>query len=83
MIISIGTVKAKLGTTALHLYMLNPLAVIFQQFRHAMVTHQTISAGQALGSWAGLLAPLAIVSAIFLVGFGVFDRSAARIAENL
>jgi ABC-2 type transport system permease protein len=82
-IISIGTVKAKLGTTALHLYMLNPLAVIFQQFRHAMVTHQTVSAGQALGSWAGLLAPLAIVTAIFVVGFGVFDRSAARIAENL
>ena len=40
-IISIQTVKAKLGTTGLHLYMLNPLAVIFQQFRHAMVTHAT------------------------------------------
>ncbi len=35
-----------------HLYMLNPLVTVFQQFRHAMVTHGTISAGQALGSWA-------------------------------
>ncbi len=63
--------------------MLNPLAVIFQQFRHAMVTHETISAGQALGSWTALLEPLAIVLVIFAVGFAVFDRSAARIAENL
>jgi ABC-2 type transport system permease protein len=82
-IISIQTVKEKLGTTALHLYMLNPLAVIFQQFRHSMVTHATPSAGQALGSWTALLEPMAIVLAIFAVGFAVFDRSAARIAENL
>jgi ABC-2 type transport system permease protein len=82
-IISIDTVRAKLSHTLLHLYMLNPLAVIFQQFRHAIVTHSTISAGQALGSWAALLEPLAIVVAIFVVGFAVFNRAAARIAENL
>jgi ABC-2 type transport system permease protein len=82
-IISIQTVKKDFGTTGLHLYMLNPLAVIFQQFRHSMVTHATPSAGQALGSWAALLEPLAIVLAIFAVGFAVFNRSAARIAENL
>ncbi len=82
-IISIDTVKEKLSPTLFHLYMLNPLAVIFQQFRHAMVTHDTISAGQALGSWAALLEPLAIVLGIFIVGFAVFDRSAAKIAENL
>jgi ABC-2 type transport system permease protein len=88
-IISIETVrthlegKTVLGISLLHIYMLNPLAVIFQQFRHAMVTHETISAGQALGSWTALLEPLAIVLIIFAVGFAVFDRSAARIAENL
>jgi ABC-2 type transport system permease protein len=63
--------------------MLNPLAVVFQQFRHAMITHETISAGQALGSWAALLAPLAIVAAIFVMGFWVFNRSAPLVAENL
>jgi ABC-2 type transport system permease protein len=88
-IISVETVKAKLmaksllGMNLFHLYMLNPLAVIFQQFRHAMVTHATPSAGQALGSWAALLEPLAIVATIFIVGFAVFSRAAARIAENL
>jgi ABC-2 type transport system permease protein len=82
-IISIQTVKEHFGTTGVHLYMLNPLAVIFQQFRHSMVTHATPSAGQALGSWAALLEPMAIVLVIFVVGFAVFNRSAARIAENL
>jgi ABC-2 type transport system permease protein len=82
-IISIQTVKAKLSTTLLHLYMLNPLAVIFQQFRHAMITHATPAAGQVLGSWSALGGALAIVVAIFIAGFLVFNRAAARIAENL
>jgi ABC-2 type transport system permease protein len=82
-IISIETVRTKLSTTLLHLYMLNPLAVIFQQFRHAMVTHNTLSAGEALGSWAALLEPFVIVVALFVIGFGVFNRAAEKIAENL
>jgi ABC-2 type transport system permease protein len=82
-IISIITVKAKLSTTMLHVYMLNPLAVIFQQFRHAIVTHATPSAGAVLGGWAALLEPLVIVVAIFVVGFAVFRGAAAKIAENL
>lgn len=82
-IISIQTVMARLGETLLHVYMLNPLAVIFQQFRHAMITNATPSAGAVLGSWTSLLGALAIVLAIFIVGFAVFNRAAARIAENL
>jgi ABC-2 type transport system permease protein len=82
-IISVETVRAKLDHTLFHLYMLNPLAVIFQQFRHAMVTHATPSAGQALGSWAALLEPAGIVGAIFMIGFAVFNGAAAKIAENL
>jgi ABC-2 type transport system permease protein len=82
-IISIETVMARLDHTLFHLYMLNPLAVIFQQFRHAIVTHATPSAGHALGSWAALLEPFAIVLAIAIIGFAVFNHAAARIAENL
>jgi ABC-2 type transport system permease protein len=82
-IISIQTVIAKVSPTVLHIYMLNPLAVIFQQFRHAMITNATPAAGQVLGSWSALFGALAIVVAIFVVGFLVFNRAAARIAENL
>jgi ABC-2 type transport system permease protein len=66
-----------------HIYMLNPLVTVFQQFRHAMVTHATISAGEALGSWAGLLEPIGVAAATFALGFWVFNRSAPFVAENL
>jgi ABC-2 type transport system permease protein len=82
-IISVATVKEKTNASILHIYMLNPLAVIFQQFRHAMITHATPSAGEALGSWAGLIWPLAIVAALFALGFWVFNRAAPLVAENL
>jgi ABC-2 type transport system permease protein len=92
-IISIQTIlKAFHGTehkflaehqSLLHVYMLNPLAVIFQQFRHAMITNATPSAGQVLGSWSALFGALAIVLGLFVVGFFVFSRAAERIAENL
>ncbi len=67
----------------LHIYTLNPLVAIFQQFRHAMVNHDALSAGQALGGWAALLEPMAVVAAIFVVGFWVFNRAAPHIAEDL
>ena len=82
-IISLTTVKQKLSDLLFHLYMLNPLAAIFQQARHAFVTHATPSAGQALGSWLSLLEPMAIVVAIFVIGFWVFNTTAPRVAEDL
>jgi len=66
-----------------HIYMANPMATVLQQFRHAMVTHATLSAREALGSWAGLLLPLGVTAAIFVLGFWVFNRSAPYVAENL
>jgi ABC-2 type transport system permease protein len=66
-----------------HIYLLNPLVAIFQQFRHAMVNHATLSAGQLYGGWAYLLEPLGIVALTFAIGFWVFNRSAPSVAENL
>jgi ABC-2 type transport system permease protein len=65
------------------IYLLNPLVVIFQQFRHAMINHAVLNAGQVLGSWVALLEPLAVVFGIFALGFWVFNRSAPLVAENL
>ncbi len=81
-IISVETVKQKLGPALLHLYMLNPLAVAFQQFRHAVITHGTLSADRVVGLSTPLGA-LAIVLAVFALGFWVFNRSAPLVAENL
>jgi ABC-2 type transport system permease protein len=82
-IISLTAVKDALSTFWFNVYMLNPLASIFQQARHAIVTHATPSAGQALGSWLALLVPTGIVVAIFVVGFWVFNTTAPRVAEDL
>ena len=82
-IIPIETVQEKLSPTLVHLYMLNPLATVFQQFRHAMVNHATPSVGQVLGSQLAVLQPIAIVIAIFVIGFVVFNRTAPRVAEDL
>jgi ABC-2 type transport system permease protein len=65
------------------IYMLNPLAVIFQQFRHAMINPATLSASQAVSAWWVLLGSLAIVFGLFALGFSVFNRSAPLVAENL
>jgi ABC-2 type transport system permease protein len=89
-IIPVETVREKLllqPETFRHvmyrIYMINPLAVTFQQFRHAMINHATLSAGQALGSWTALLEPLGLVLGVFALGFWVFNRSAPLVAENL
>jgi ABC-2 type transport system permease protein len=84
-IIPAEAVREKLGANSFlyHLYTLNPLVAIFQQFRHAIINHATLSAGQIMGSWTALLAPLALVSAIFITGFWVFNRQAPHIAEDL
>lgn len=84
-IVPVETVQQKLAHHQFlyHLYTLNPLVTIFQQFRHAMINHGTLSADQALGSWTALLEPLALVAVIFALGFWVFNREAPHIAEDL
>lgn len=82
-IIPITTVQARLSPPLVHLYMLNPLATTLQQFRHAFVTHATPSAASVLGSQIALLGPIALVLAVFVLGFAVFNRTAPNVAENL
>jgi ABC-2 type transport system permease protein len=71
------------GETLYRIYTLNPLVTIFQQFRHAMINPHTYSAGQVMGGWIWLLAPIGIVCAAFVVGFWYFNREAPHIAEDL
>ena len=82
-IIPLSTVQEKLSPPLFHLYMLNPLAVVMQQFRHAIINPATPSAATALGGVVFLLIPIAIVIAIFALGFVVFNRTAPYVAENL
>ena len=82
-LIPVELLKQHLSPTLFHLMMLNPLAIIVEQFRHAMIDPSALSAGQIMGGWLQLLEPIAIVVAILVIGFTVFNRSAPLIAENL
>ena len=82
-IIPLATIKAKLSPGLVQVYMGSPLAVVFQQFRHAMINHAAESAGNAIGSPKLLVIPVGITVAIFCLGFWVFNRTAPHVAEDL
>jgi ABC-2 type transport system permease protein len=65
------------------LIMCNPLAVIVQQARHAIVDASAPSAAEAMGGAVWLLIPLALLIGVCALGYVVFDRSAPHIAEEL
>lgn len=82
-IIPLSKIAEHLSRPLLHVYMLNPLVVVLQQFRHAIVNHAAPQAAVALGGNAQLLEPIAVTLAIFVLGFVVFNRTAPYVAENL
>ena len=65
------------------LLMLNPLAAILEQFRHAVIDPNAPTAAEAAGGANWLLVPLGLIAAAVVVGWRVFDRAAPRIAEDL
>jgi ABC-2 type transport system permease protein len=65
------------------LMMLNPLAAIFQQVRHAVIDPSAPSAADVAGGAALLLVPAAIVVGCFALGLWYFGRQAPHVAEEL
>jgi ABC-2 type transport system permease protein len=65
------------------LIMLNPLAAIIQQFRHAIIDPGAPSAAAAAGGSARLLIPAGIILVVFVLGIWAFNREARRAAEEL
>jgi ABC-2 type transport system permease protein len=67
--------------------MMNPIAALIAQARHALVRGTTEaanpSAAYALGGWEYIAIPLGIIAFVFVLGIWAFNREAPRIAENL
>jgi ABC-2 type transport system permease protein len=59
----------------------NPIAALIQESRHLLVGGMSL--GEAMGSDALVLIPLALLVAITWLGVVVFDRLAPRAAEEL
>lgn len=82
-IVPLATIEQRLTPALVHLYMLNPIATVLQQFRHAVVNHAAPGASSALGGHLALLEPIVITLALFVVGFMVFSRIAPTVAEDV
>jgi ABC-2 type transport system permease protein len=76
-------VAEKAGERWAHVLMLNPLAVIIQQARYALISPVYGSAATEAGGIARLLIPLAIGVGLFVIGSVVFSREAPVVAEHL
>jgi ABC-2 type transport system permease protein len=71
------------GELLTKIVMASPLAVIVVETRRLILGPESTSAAEAVGSVAFLLIPLAILVAIAVTGFVVFNRMAPRAAEQL
>lgn len=79
----IQLVVTRAGEGAANLLMINPLAAIVQQARHAIVGSSQPTAAEAIGGTARLLIPLGITFAIAGIGCWLFIRWAADTVEDL
>jgi ABC-2 type transport system permease protein len=66
-----------------HLVMLNPLAVIIEQNRHAVIDPGAPTAIGAMAEPWHLVVPGGIILLSIVVGFWLFNREAPRIAEQI
>ena len=79
----VQAVTGKHADLIVQLLMMNPLAAVVQQARHALVDPSHPSAAQAAGGAEYLLIPAGITLLVFVVGAQVFRRRAPRMAEEL
>jgi ABC-2 type transport system permease protein len=85
-IVPLAEIEQKLGPAhhwLVRVYMSNPIAVVLQQFRHAMINHFAIGASAAIGGGVYLAIPIGGSFVILAIGFWVFNRTAPRVAEDL
>jgi ABC-2 type transport system permease protein len=66
-----------------HLVMLNPLAVIIQQNRHAVIDPGAPTATAAMGATWHIVVPIGLMLVSIVVGFWIFNRQAPKIAEQI
>ena len=66
-----------------HIVMLNPMAVIIEQNRHAVIDPTAPTAIEAMGQSWHIVVPIAIMLVSIALGFWIFNRQAPKIAEQI
>jgi ABC-2 type transport system permease protein len=77
---------AKFGAGFAHVALINPVAMLLTQMGHAFIdpsSKQLPPAASIAGGLAPVVLALALIPAIFALGWWVFTREAPRVAENL
>lgn len=82
-IVPFETVAQRFPTAAKALLALDPLAMVVQQSRYAVVESSVPGAATALGHGVLLLVPIGIAVGSLCLGLWVFNREAPRVAEEL
>jgi len=65
------------------LLMLNPLAVVIEQARHALIDPSAPTAAQAAGGTLWLLVPVGLSIALCIAGILLYDSRAQRLVERI
>jgi ABC-2 type transport system permease protein len=65
------------------MFLVNPMAAVLVQMRHALVDPGASSASAVIGGTPRLLIPLGIVAVVAVLGTWAFVREAPKVAENL
>jgi len=68
---------------AAQVLMLNPVAQVIQDARHALITEETITPGQLFSNPLFVLIPFVIVITTFIVGAVYFKKNSRFFAENI
>ena len=63
--------------------MLNPLAVVIEQARHALIDPAAPTAAQAAGGTIRLLIPVVFSIGLFVTGIVLYQSRAQRLVERL
>lgn len=75
-------VVSALPDNAERIAMVNPLAAIFTEMRHALIDPDAPTAAAAMGGTVRLLVPLGAIFGVLALGLWVFRRESPRVPEN-
>ncbi|MBO0767661.1 MAG: ABC transporter permease [Solirubrobacterales bacterium] len=68
--------------TLMKLYMLNPIAMLLEQFKHAVINH-AVSGAAYYGGYGWVAISMVIVVVLLGLGYVIFSRMAPYVAENI
>jgi ABC-2 type transport system permease protein len=83
-IIYTAAAYGRLSPGAQHIVLISPPATLLTQMGHAFIDpHHYPGAATVANGWVPVIAAIAIILAVFALGWWVFTREAPRVAENL